>query len=243
MISVLILEERSHVRDALGQLISWKQPTFELAAACAHAGEARVLIDQGLSFEVVVLDPSTATGAESLASMGEIETPKPIVGFCDQGSPELLMTFLRAGGSSLILKEEGPERLLLAIEATLKGGASFSPSLTQLLANWVLSPQEIPRTQRPEHLTPREIDVLSSLAAGHTYAEVGETLGIGLGTVQSHVKNIYRKLDVKSKTEASTLAITEGLVPAPSRSTQSGGDTEAKEGKKGPLHWTSEQTP
>ncbi len=231
MISVLILEERSHVRDALGQLISWKQPAFELAAACAHASEARVLIEQGLSFEVVVLDPGSASGKTNLAAMGEIRPARPIVGFSDQASPELLMTFLRAGGQSLILKEEGPERLLLAIESTLAGGAVFSPPLTRMLTNWVLSPQQIPRTQRPEQLTPREIDVLSHLASGQTYATVGRTLGIGVGTVQSHVKNIYRKLDVRSKTEAATLAIAEGLLPAP--------ETDPKKRRH---HWTSEQT-
>lgn len=234
MISVLVLEERSHVRDALGQLISWKQPTFELAAACAHASEARALIDQGLSFEVVVLDPSSPAGAESLATMSELSPRRPMIGFCERSSPELLMKFLRAGGSSLVLKEEGPERLLFAVEATLAGGAVFSPPLSRLLADWVLSPQQIPRTQRPEQLTPREIEVLTQLASGHTYAQVAKTLEIGVGTVQSHVKNIYRKLDVRSKTEAATLAIAEGLLPA------SVGEEKDRSGPRD--HWTPEQT-
>ncbi|MDF1562512.1 MAG: response regulator transcription factor [Deltaproteobacteria bacterium] len=211
MISVLVLEERSHLRDALGQLIGWKQPTFGLAAACSHPTEIQLLIDQGLAFDVVVLDPTTTTGLEGLKLLTSLE--RPVVGLCEACPPELLMAFLRAGGKSLILRGEGPERLLGALEAVLAGGASFSPALARHLVGWVLEPARIPRTERPEQLTPRELEVLSQLAAGQTYAETGEILGIGLGTVQSHVKNIYRKLDVSTKTEAATLALAEGLLP------------------------------
>lgn len=61
-------------------------------------------------------------------------------------------------------------------------------------------------------LTDRERDVLTLLAQGHTYPDVARALGIGLGTVQTHVKTIYRKLDIASKAEAAVAAQRLGLV-------------------------------
>jgi DNA-binding NarL/FixJ family response regulator len=61
-------------------------------------------------------------------------------------------------------------------------------------------------------LTERESEVLGLLVAGHSYADIGTALGIQLGTVQSHVKSIYRKLEVSSKAEAVRVALTEGAI-------------------------------
>ena len=64
-------------------------------------------------------------------------------------------------------------------------------------------------------LTVREADVLRLLAKGYSYASAAANLGIHVGTVQSHVKSIYRKLGVSSKTEAAFVAITSGLLELP----------------------------
>ena len=69
------------------------------------------------------------------------------------------------------------------------------------------------RMRMRDGLTPREHEILSLLVGGHSYAAVGTGLAISLSTVQSHIKSIYRKLDVSSKAEAVGVALIEGILP------------------------------
>lgn len=214
MIAVLILDERSQTRDTLATLLSWQPERFEVAATCAHVEEARSLLTQGLSFDVVLIDPTHPVTRAALSELAHLVSERPLVGFARDWDEATLLRFARAGGRSYVLHAEGPARLLEALDTSATGGAVVSPAIASRLLTWVTRPHSIPRHPTSEPLTQREIEVLTLLTEGQTYSQVARALGIGVGTVQSHVKNIYRKLDVTSKTEAATRALQEGLLPA-----------------------------
>ena len=64
----------------------------------------------------------------------------------------------------------------------------------------------------PAGLSPRELEVLQLLSRGRTYALIGVEMGVSIGTVQSYIKSIYRKLEVRSKASAAVAAVRLGLV-------------------------------
>jgi DNA-binding CsgD family transcriptional regulator len=88
------------------------------------------------------------------------------------------------------------------------------PAIARLILDAVRSSSAPPAAEPsdPGVLTRREREVLVLLAKGATYAEVASMLGIGVGTVQGHVKRIYSKLEIGSKAEAAALAQRMGLL-------------------------------
>ena len=108
---------------------------------------------------------------------------------------------IRAGAVGYLLKGEPLERVLVQLDECLDGGTPVSSRVARHLFE-ALRPQ----AAQPQ-LTARENDVLVCLMRGDSYQHCADVLGIGLGTVQTHVKNLYRKLDVSSRSEAIAWAL------------------------------------
>lgn len=158
------------------------------------------------------------TAAGALALPGPFDLALVDLGLPDQSGIDLIATFtrrglralaftvfdakpqvegaIRAGAVGYLLKGEPLERVLGQIDECLDGGMPVSSRVARHLFE-ALRPQS-PAAQ----LTTRESDVLACLMRGDSYQHCADTLGIGLGTVQTHVKNLYRKLDVSSRSEA-----------------------------------------
>ena len=125
--------------------------------------------------------------------------------------PEPVLEAIEAGAGGYLLKDAPLPELRDALEQVLAGNAPLSSQIARHLLGRLQRTPEAPRGPQPE-LSARELEVLDLLARGAPYAQIAEALSIGLGTVQSHVKNVYRKLEVCSKAEAARVAIRRGLV-------------------------------
>jgi len=113
---------------------------------------------------------------------------------------EKIFNSLMAGANGYILKKSTPARIIEALQELQDGGAPMSPGIAQRVVQMFRKVQEKPRDDF--QLSKREMDILSSLVKGHTYKEVANELFISVETVRSHLKNIYEKMHVHSKTEA-----------------------------------------
>ncbi|MEM9823046.1 MAG: response regulator transcription factor [Bacteroidota bacterium] len=115
---------------------------------------------------------------------------------------------IQAGADGYLLKDERPKKIVEAIENVLEGRMPMSPTVAAKTLAFLRKPQLSPKHKNPEdyHLTKREIEILELLSSGKSYQSIGQELFISHKTVSSHVENIYRKLNVHSKTEASVLA-------------------------------------
>jgi len=127
---------------------------------------------------------------------------------------ETIRAAIGAGARGYVLKDTPPERLAeIAREASM-GGAPMTGSV----ARWVLdtfrdkTPAADGPKSHPETLTSRERDIVALLCEGRTYVEVATALTLSVGTVQTHVKSVYKKLHVASKAELTALAFRSGLV-------------------------------
>jgi DNA-binding NarL/FixJ family response regulator len=116
---------------------------------------------------------------------------------------ELIFDSLRAGASGYVLKKTAPLELLAAIEQVHGGGAPMSMAVARKVIEY-FHPGSAPVRPAPEieTLTAREQEILALLASGCLYKEIGDRLGISFNTVRTHMKNIYEKLHVQSRGEA-----------------------------------------
>lgn len=118
---------------------------------------------------------------------------------------------LGAGAQGYLLKSENMDVIAERLHGLARGEVALSPSVARRLLTRFreVEPQSLPG-QVP--LTPREMEVLRIIGRGLTMAETAEVLAIGINTVGSHVKNIYRKLNIASRAEAAIEAARRGLV-------------------------------
>ena len=115
-----------------------------------------------------------------------------------------------AGASGYLLKDTPPARLTEAIRELHAGGAPMSPEIARKVVG--MFGQVAPPRKEEHRLSPREVELLKLLAEGHSYKTAAKALSISIDTVRFHIRNIYDKLHVHSKSEAVILALRQGIV-------------------------------
>ncbi|MBT5047829.1 MAG: response regulator transcription factor [Rhodospirillaceae bacterium] len=126
---------------------------------------------------------------------------------------------IEAGATGYVLKDSAPEDITATIFELLDGGSPISPSIARyLLRRFSDAPSrpagddEARTSEGIEDLTTRELEILELVAKGFNYGEIAGSLDISRHTVTTHVKNLYRKLSVHSRTEAVFEAVQMGLI-------------------------------
>lgn len=125
-----------------------------------------------------------------------------------------LFPALRAGAQGYLLKDQAPEQLVKQLRGISEGRPPLSPSIARRLLDHFRVEQGTTKAEVAEEtlLTPRECEVLVQLTRGISIADIGTVMGISRHTVGDHVKNIYRKLNISSRAEATMQARNMGLV-------------------------------
>ncbi|PXW74559.1 LuxR family two component transcriptional regulator [Blastomonas natatoria] len=122
------------------------------------------------------------------------------------GDRDTVVKALSAGADGYLLKDSSPQQILDGIAITLDGGAPVSPAAAVYLLDLLRSPAPSspvqPLSQADDRLTQRESELLRAFAEGKSYKEAARMLGISPHTVGTHVKAIYRKLEVNSRSDA-----------------------------------------
>lgn len=120
-----------------------------------------------------------------------------------------LFAALRAGAQGYVLKDQSREHLVQMLQGIAGGNPPLSPSIARRLLGFFSAPAP---DSPDEALTPREVEVLTLIAKGVTIAGVAELLSLSRHTVGGYVKDIYRKLNVSTRAEATLEAARRGLV-------------------------------
>jgi DNA-binding NarL/FixJ family response regulator len=133
------------------------------------------------------------------------------------GDEATIVSAIAAGASGYLLKDAMPDDIHAAALDVLAGGSPISPSIARFIVRRAREGGAVPMTPtQPSadapRLTPRELDILWGIAKGLTYAEIAERLGISHQTVPTHIKAVYRKLQVGTRGEAVYEAIHHGLI-------------------------------
>jgi DNA-binding NarL/FixJ family response regulator len=178
--------------------------TFQAGRGIIEVGGHDVLLcDLGLpdGSGIDLIAHETATGRDTDILV--------ITLFADQAK---VLGTIRAGARGYLLKDEEVSETIAAIREIRRGGSPISPMIArQLLGEIRPNPAE-PFVPMVSPLSERESEVLNLLARGFAYAECADILTVTVNTIGSHVKNIYRKLEVNSRAEALFEASSQGLL-------------------------------
>ncbi len=206
-IRVLIVDDHSVVREGLRMFLT-RDPDIEVVGEAADGDEA---IEQArqLRPHVVVMDLLLPV-LDGMTATRTIRNELPeteVLALTSVLEQTSVAEAIRAGAIGYLLKDARAVEIRTAIKAAAAGQVHLSPQASTYLLNTVRTPE------RPEPLTPREMDVLRLLAQGCSNKEIARTLQLVEETVKFHVRHILAKLGVQSRTQAVLAAIRLGLVP------------------------------
>jgi DNA-binding NarL/FixJ family response regulator len=199
-IKVIVVEDEPEIRDWLGLVLS-NVSEMEVQAFFADA-ETCIRYCHTFDPDVVIMDIHLP-GINGIECMKEIKPSFPnaqFLMFTVFEEDHYVFDALCAGAAGYLLKNTTPENLISGILEIFSGGSPMSSAI----ARRVISTFHQTSSEQKElnKLTAREKELLNLLAGGYRYKEIANLLFISVETVRTHIRNIYEKLQVQSRTEA-----------------------------------------
>jgi DNA-binding NarL/FixJ family response regulator len=209
-IRVALVEDRHEIREGLRQMIAGSQG-FECCGAYGSMEEALPAI--GSAAPHVALIDIGLPGISGVEGIRQIRRNHPAIRLLVlsiYNDDERVFAAICAGACGYLLKKTPPARLLESIREVVAGGAPMSPEI----ANRVLTlfRENAPPHQADYNLTPHELRLLRLLVEGHNYKTMSALLNVTVHAVSFHMRNIYEKLEVHSKSEAVGKALRQHLL-------------------------------
>lgn len=197
---VAIVEDDAGIRDSLVALLEGS-PGYQCVGASASGEEALANIPHWRP-EVVLMDINLPrmSGIECVARLKARLPDVLVLMLTVYEDGDSIFRALKAGANGYLIKRVATDKLLEAIEDVCTGGAPMSCHIARKVVQYFH--QAGPSDEVSENLSPRETQILELLVAGCFFKEIADRLGISGETVRTHVNHIYRKLQVRSRTEA-----------------------------------------
>lgn len=206
-IRVVLAEDHPVVRKGIKDILD-SAPDIEVAGEAGDGEEALRMVQEHkpdlllLDMELPVLD-----GVEITEKLNQTESGVKILVLSSYSDRGYIQEMISLGVSGYLIKDEVPEYIIKAIRGVTQGEEGWvSREVAALLGEFTRDDQGI------DELTPREIEVLQLVVEGQTNREIGFNLDISEKTVEKHLHNVYKKLNVRSRVEAAVLAVDEGMI-------------------------------
>lgn len=198
--NIAIVEDDAGTRDNLAALLN-ASPGYRCIGACSSAEEARVQIPHWRP-DVVLMDINLPrmSGIECVARLKARMPELLALMLTVYEDGDSIFRALKAGASGYLIKRVANDKLLEAIDDVCTGGSPMSCHIARKVVQYFH--QAGPSDEVSENLSTRETEILELLVAGCFFKEIADRLGISGETVRTHVNHIYRKLHVRSRTEA-----------------------------------------
>jgi DNA-binding NarL/FixJ family response regulator len=200
MTKIAIVEDNKIIRESLMEFVQ-ADPECECVCACATAEEALKIIPRHEP-EIILMDIQlpNMSGIDCIAPLKQALPSVQIIMVTVYEDTERIFKALRVGACGYLLKRCAPEELIAAIREVRQGGAPMSREIARKV---IVSFQEPVKTAAEvQDLSPRELEILELLAGGFPNKAIADRLGLTDGTVRWHLRHVYHKLHVRSRTEA-----------------------------------------
>lgn len=216
-ISVVLVEDNPSIRERFEATIKQHPDLMWIGDADSVSSGKQLVLEKRPRVLLVDLGLPDGSGLEIIAEVSQKlpETEIMVVSmFGDEGH---VIQAIEAGASSYILKDTDATGVAEHIIQLCEGGSPMSPMIARHLLKRMqggnsASKPSVAEPQGNNVLTPREMQLLKLLTRGYTYREVARDLEVSSHTVNSHIKNLYRKLSVNTKNEAVFTATRQGLL-------------------------------
>lgn len=206
MIRVAIVEDNEDLRQLLSIVLNDNKAEFENAGSFSNAEDALKEIPK-LKPDIVLMDINLPgmTGIECLKLLKKELPALDVIMLTVFADDKTVFDSLCAGAKGYITKNASPDKILEAVREVHAGGAPMSARIARMVVDsFSLAPQTT--------LSDREHAVLDQLCKGKSYKMVADSLAISIDTVRYHIKNIYKKLEVHSVSEAILKAMKQKMV-------------------------------
>jgi len=207
--SIIVIDDHPLFRKGVTQLISMDKD-FELLGEAA-SGREGVELAKRLKPDLILLDLNMKgmDGLQTLKALKECDLEAQIIMLTVSNAEEDLLQALRLGADGYLLKDMEPEVLLGKLRGAAKGQFVLDQSLSGMLAHAVRDDNTAPPPDDVS-LTEREQEILALIAEGMSNKLIARELNISDGTVKVHVKNLLRKLNLRSRLQAAVWALGHG---------------------------------
>jgi DNA-binding NarL/FixJ family response regulator len=199
-ITVSIVEDDPHVRSSLAKLVDGA-PGFRCVSRHGSAENALEEIP-GIKPAVTLMDINLPgiNGVECVRRLKPQLPQMQIIMLTVYQNTEHIFNALAAGATGYMLKQTPPAELLAAIKEVHGGGSPMSSHIARKIVQSFQQP--VPPSAEAQSLSPREAEVLDLLAKGFLYKEIADQMKVSYATVHTHIRHVYEKLHVRSRTEA-----------------------------------------
>ncbi|MFL5741282.1 MAG: response regulator [Flavisolibacter sp.] len=211
-IRIALCEDNEDFRNSLQQFID-DTPGLRVTASVSSADNLLASISE-TNTDVVLMDIDMP-GMNGIEATRLVKSQFPAIQvliLTVYEDDQKIFDAILSGATGYLLKKTPPTRILEAITEVQEGGASMSASIVKKVINY-FNHKEKPGGSNDYTLSARELSILTCLVNGDSYKMIADHCSISIGTVRSHINNIYKKLHINSKSEAVAKAIREKLIP------------------------------
>ena len=210
-IRVLIVDDHPLFRDGIRERLESGGSAIEVVGEAGNGAQARGLV-AALQPDVVLMDISMpdVNGIEATKLIHADHPDVAIIILSVYDDSQYVHAAITAGASGYLLKTVEANELRESVTRVARGETALSPEVTRTVMSWVTQPpQELPQ------LSARELQILEQVAQGSSNKAIGTTLSLSTRTVEAHMRSIFDKLGVSSRTEAVTVAVRRDWIQLP----------------------------
>lgn len=213
-IKIILIDDHTLFRSGIKALLS-RQSDFDVIGEAADGFTGIKLVEQ-MRPDIVLLDLDmpVMNGRETLAQILSSNPQQTVVMLTVSEDNDDLTECMRIGARGFLLKNINADFLLDSIRKAVDGDNVFSPEMTTRLVQSLISLASPRADHLLSTLTPREMEILGYLAAGHSNKVIARHLELAESTIKVHVQNILRKLNLSSRVQAAVYAV-QHKVPQP----------------------------
>jgi two-component system NarL family response regulator len=210
-IRIYLAEDHQIVRDGLRSILA-RETDLEVVG---EASDGRAAVEEAgtLLPDVVIMDVSMPelNGFEATRLIRAKHPDSRVIALSAHADKQYVLGMLKAGASGYVCKDSACEELVNAIRSVNLGRKYVSPQVAGIIVDGYVRDGGVGGPQAPSQLGPRERQVVQLLAEGHSSKEIAGRMHIAMRTVESHRRNIMRKLMLHSVAELTKYALREGL--------------------------------
>jgi DNA-binding NarL/FixJ family response regulator len=210
-VKLTICEDNEVFRESLVQFID-DTPGYSVVSSHASA-DAILQSIKAFQPDVVLMDIDMP-GMNGIKATSLIKSHYPLINvliLTVYDDDQKIFDAILAGATGYLLKKTSPSKILESVSEVQQGGASMSASIVKKVISYFN--EQAGNATNDYTLSQRELVILKCLVNGDSYKMIADHCSISIGTVRSHISNIYKKLHINSKSEAVAKALKERLVP------------------------------